>query len=340
MKAAVWKDAGKIEIEEIPEPSPGKGEVLVRVRAAGICGTDLAIYQGKFPKERAVPPRVLGHEFSGEIADVGAGVKEFRGGERVVVDPLISCGSCFACSSGFPHVCATLKIIGIDVDGAFAEYVVSPADRVHLLPARIPFETGAAVEPLAVAVHAVRRSGLAVGDGALVVGGGPIGILVALVTRALGAQKVLVTELQEYRLDMVKEMELSSINPLKEDLKRSISARFGLTGPDIVFEASGTAAGFQQAIDFVRIRGSIVEVSLPKVKTDLDMRRVNFGELTLLGSRVYSPIDIESAISFLADDKLRLESLLKTYPPEESQVLFGALVSGEGKLMKAILNFS
>ena len=131
-----------------------------------------------------------------------------------------------------------------------------------------------------------------------------------------------------------------SINPLKEDVQHCMTECFQGPGPDTVFEASGNAVGFQQAIDTIRIRGSIVEMSLPKVKTDLDLRRVNFGELTLVGSRVYSPIDIESAISLITDGRVWIEGLLKTFPPEESQVLFRALVSGEGKLMKAILNFS
>jgi (R,R)-butanediol dehydrogenase/meso-butanediol dehydrogenase/diacetyl reductase len=367
MKAAIWTGAGSIELGEVPVPAIGGDDVLIDVKAAGVCGTDLTIYQGKFPKDRSKPPLVLGHEFSGTVAVLGknaaagknaafgkhagadrGGGRGLEAGDRVVVDPLISCGKCYACVMGAPHVCLSLKLIGVDIDGGFAPHVRASASRVHRLPEGLSFEEGAMVEPLAVAVHAIRRSGMKVGDGVLVTGGGPIGILAALAARSAGARALVVSEIQEFRLKLLRELGLTGFNPLAGGsgntpgagsaggTRELVEEHFGGVGPDVVIELTGTDAGMQQAIESVRFRGTIVAIGLTKGVTGLDTRRVVFGEVTMTGSRVYSPVDIETSIDLIASGKVNVRPLIKIFRLEEAPSLFRKMAAGEGNLMKAI----
>jgi threonine dehydrogenase-like Zn-dependent dehydrogenase len=362
MKAAIWTEAGSIEIGEVPVPAIGGGDLLIDVKAAGVCGTDLTIYQGKFPKDRSKPPLVLGHEFSGTVAavgkseasgkypgDSGGAGRGLEVGDRVVVDPLVSCGTCYACVMGAPHVCLSLKLIGVDIDGGFAPHVKASAARVHRLPEGLSFEEGAMVEPLAVAVHAIRRSGMKVGDRVLVTGGGPIGILAALAARSAGARALVVSEIQEFRLKLLRELGLTGFNPLAggwgartgvaggaASTRALVEEHFGGVGPDVVIELTGTEAGMQQAIDSIRFRGKIVAIGLTKGASRLDTRRVVFGEVTVTGSRVYAPVDIETSIDLIASGKVMVGALIKTFRLEEAPSLFRKMASGEGNLMKAI----
>ncbi|HZK53313.1 MAG TPA: alcohol dehydrogenase catalytic domain-containing protein [Desulfosporosinus sp.] len=339
MKATVWKGAGRMKIENLPTPTIGAREVLIKVKATGICGSDLTIFQGKFHKHRAIPPMVLGHEFSGDIVEIGKEVKhDLNVGDRVFVDPLIPCGECYACREGSSHVCSTLKLIGIDIDGAFAEYVKASADRVYLLPERLTYEEGCVVEPLAVAVHAVRRAQTKVGDAVLVVGGGPVGVLIALVAICAGANPVVITEIQDYRTGLAETLGIKVVNPLIPGaLSDSMKNDFAGIGPNIAFEVTGTEQGTQQSIDCVRIRGTVVQVGAPKGNTDLDVRKGNFAELSIVGSRVYGPADIQIAINLLATGKFSVTSLYQTFPFEECSKVFQQIIAGDCNLMKPVI---
>ena len=192
MKASVLTDYGKIEYTDIPDPQPGDDEALIRVAYSGVCGTDVHVYQGHHPA--GIPPVIMGHEFSGTIVEVGKNNKKgLKKDDRVVVQPFLSCGICDLCITGRENVCADLKIFGIHIDGSFAEYVKAPVQRIHLIPKGMDFKLAALIEPLAVAFHDVRSSGLNVGQGVLVIGGGPIGLLIAAVARTAGASRILVT---------------------------------------------------------------------------------------------------------------------------------------------------
>jgi len=337
MKAVIWTGNDAIELGSVPDPRPAEGEVLVKVEATGICGTDLTIFHGKFPRERARPPMVLGHEFAGIVEETGRGVKGFERGNPVVVDPLISCGSCFSCTAGFPHLCSTLKLLGIDVDGSFATYVTVSAARTYRRPPGLGFVEGALVEPLSVAVHAVRRSAMKIGDRVLVTGGGPIGTLIALVARSVGARSLLVTEIDAYRLETLRQIGIPCCNPRKMEVQDMVDRHFDGIGCDIVFEATGISSGMQQAIGCVRTRGTITQVGLPKGETCNDARGVVFGEVTVMGTRVYEPVDIITSIDLLERRKIEITPLVSTFSIDECPSIFKKLSSGDSGLLKAVL---
>lgn len=337
MRAEIWQGKGRIESMDRATPNESPGEVLVRVLAVGICGTDLTIYQGKFDSARSIPPMIPGHEICGLIEGIGEGVEGWAIGERVALDPLIPCGRCYACSRGFPHVCTSLKILGVDRDGGFAEFVTVAAGRLHRLPGGMSDVEGALVEPVAVAVHDVRLGGLAVGDSALVVGGGPIGLLIAMVARAAGSRRVAVSEVNGYRSGIARDLGFETYDPTNRGFSERVREEFDKEGPDLAFDATGSAAGYQSAIDSVRVRGRIVQVGIPKGPFEVDLRRLNFAEISIVGTRVYSPDDITRAIELLAGKRIEAEKLASVHPLKECGRLLAELGSGTSKLLKPVL---
>ncbi len=336
MKALVWTGPNQSEIREIEKPVPGDDEILLKVTATGVCGTDLTIYKGYFPPERSVPPMALGHEMSGIVTETGRGVKGFSAGDRVIVDPLISCGSCYNCAKGLRHICKTLALIGVDINGSFAEYVKVKASKLHRIPDGLSFEEAALFEPLAVTVHAVRRSRLLAGDTVLIVGGGPIGILLAMTAEIAGARTVIVSEIQESRLKLLREYGFTAVNPLENGNSEIIAEYFEGIGPEIVFEATGTPQGWQASIDLACYRGRIIEVGVPKGKQEIDLRKGNFGELEIIGSRVYEPVDIKTALKYLSDRRYDWNKLIRTFPLAKGPEVLAELGSGKTDIMKAI----
>jgi threonine dehydrogenase-like Zn-dependent dehydrogenase len=182
MKAALYKDIKKVETGEIKKPEIKDKEALIKVKYAGICGTDIHIYKGLHP--RATAPLVMSHEFSGIVEEIGTKRKDIKMGDRVVINPLISCGNCFPCREGHPHICPNLNLVGIDQNGGFAEYTKVNSDKLFKIPDALPMDLAALMEPVAVAVHAVRKSKLSLGDKVAVIGGGPIGQLISQICTA------------------------------------------------------------------------------------------------------------------------------------------------------------
>ena len=336
MKALVWTGADASEIRDIEKPVIGADEVLLKVRATGVCGTDLTIYKGYFPAHRAIAPMALGHEMSGEIAELGSNVSGCSIGERVVADPLISCGTCYNCRRGLPHICKTLALFGVDGHGSFAEYVKVAADKLYRIPDTLSFEEAALFEPLAVAVHAIRRSRIAAGDTALVVGGGPIGILIAMAAEIAGARTVVVSEIQESRLTLLREYGFQTVNPMKVSDEEIIDTYFEGIGPELAYEVTGTAPGWQACIDLASYRGRIIEVGVPKGKQEIDLRKGNFGELEIIGSRVYEPVDIKTALKIIDENRYDWKKLISTFPLDKGPDVLTELGSGKTDIMKAI----
>lgn len=328
MKALVWRE--RVEIEDMPPPAPpAPGWATVKVRRAGICGSDVTITAGKHP--RAKPPLVPGHEFMGVVAatnpaDAGNGLEI---GRRVVVEPLLACGECRPCSRGFDHVCEKLRLLGVESDGGFAEFVNAPVARVYPLPDGISDEEAALIEPLAVAVHAVSLARPGPEDTVAVLGAGPIGLLIAQVARAAGAEKIWVCERIPYRLRLCEQLGISAIDTAECDaVARLREVAGGLA--DATFEAAGAPATVAMMIPLTAVKGRIVMVSLPKQACAAEFRELAYREQTIFGSRIYARGDFPEAIRLLAGNLVRVKPLIShEFPMRDHEAAFAAARAGD-----------
>lgn len=307
-KAAYYVGNKHFAIEEIEVPPPGPGQVQLDVAYCGICGTDLHIYLGHMDK-RVGDHRVIGHEMSGRVAALGEGVSGFRPGQPVVVRPLDACGECAACRAGYSHICHNLKFIGIDTDGAFQQLWNVPAHTLHALPEGLPLAHAALIEPLAVACHDVRRGRVATGEDVLVIGGGPIGMLIAQVARHAGGN-VIISEINEHRIAFASKLGISAVNPGKVDVAEHVQQATANKGADVVFEVSGSQPGAELMTASAATRGRIVMVAIHANKQNVDLFRFFWRELEMVGARVYEPQDYDAAIKLLADGVVDAETMI------------------------------
>lgn len=298
MQAAVYLGKESIKVQEWPTPELAAGEVLVRVRYAGICGTDMLTFSGKHP--RVTPPRILGHEVFGSVAEAKPPADAiWKSGTRVAIYPLISCGKCVPCREGNTHVCEELGVLGVDADGGFAEYVKVVSDQLVAVPDAVSDEQAALIEPLSVAVHVVRTSGFRTGDTGLVIGGGPIGNLIAQVLRGAGARAVIVSEVNPFRSALAKRLGCSTVNPAEENLQEALRWFTAEPFVDHVFEATGVPAAYRDAVLTCKVRGVITFVGLPETPPEVDVQSLVFKEIQTTGSRVYARRDYRGAIALL-----------------------------------------
>ncbi len=337
-RAAFYEGHQTIRIGDCTPLPPAPGQVQLRVSHCGICGTDLHIFHGNMDK-RVHLPQIVGHEMSGTVEAIGEGVTNAKPGDRVTVRPLDSCGACPACLAGHSHICMKLRFIGIDTPGAMQGLWTLPAHTLHHLPANLSFELGAMIEPLAVACHDVRLGEVAAGDCAVILGGGPIGTLVALVAKARGA-RVIVSEVNPFRVALARELGLEAVNPRETDLLQHVEAATGGAGADVVFEVSGTQAGADTMTQLARVRGRIVVVAIFSQKPAIDLFRFFWRELRLCGARVYEPQDFEAAIALAASATLPLERLITNVLPLDGlEAAFRQMESG-GDVMKILIRCS
>ena len=336
MKAVYYEGNRSIRLGECMPVSPRAGEVRIRVSYAGICGTDLHIYHGHMDK-RVVFPQIMGHEMSGVIQELGEEVTGFAIGDRVTVRPLDPCEECPACRSGHSHICQHLKFLGIETAGAFQTYWTVPAHTLHRLPDCLSLEHGALVEPLAVACHDVRIGQVKPGEYAVVLGGGPIGTLIALAAREAGAE-VLVSEINPFRLQLLQELGFDAINPKERDLAAYVGDHTDGAGADVVFEVTSSAAGAEIMTQLPRTRGRIVIVGIFGQPAKVDLHRFFWRELRLFGARVYEPEDFERAIELAAAGSMPLDRIITDiYPLEQLEEGFRQMENG-GRVMKILLN--
>jgi (R,R)-butanediol dehydrogenase / meso-butanediol dehydrogenase / diacetyl reductase len=301
---------------EVEAAAPGPGEVQVRVAYTGLCGTDLHIFHGDMDA-RVQRPLVFGHEMSGVVAAVGAGVEEWTPGRRVSVMPLAWDGTCPACRAGNEHICQNLDFIGIDSPGALQELWNVPADVLVALPDDLPLRDAALVEPVAVAVHDVRRSELTAGDKVVVVGGGPIGLLIATVARRFGGE-VVVAEPDAGRRAAIAALGFTTLDPLSVDQVAWVEEWTDGAGADVVFEVSGAAAAVRGVTALAKVRGTIVIVAIHPQPREIDLQRVFWRELRLLGARVYQRQDFETAVGMLAAGDIPADSVITDVVPLEA----------------------
>jgi len=304
-KGAYYLGDREVVVRDATPVEPGEGQVQIEVSHCGICGTDLHIWHGAMDK-RVDMPAILGHEMSGEIARVGPGVEDWKEGDRVTVMPLDFGRNPPA---GHSHIADFMKFMGIDSPGAFQSYWTVDASTLFRLPKGLSLEHGALIEPLAVACHDVRLGRVQKGEKVVVIGGGPIGMLVAMVAKHAGGE-VLVSEVNPFRVEKAKALGLDAVNPAEAELADRVRDWTGGRGADIVFEVSGSKAGAKVMTDLPRIRGRIVVVAVFAHKPEVDLFRFFWRELELCGARVYEAEDYDAALKIAAAGRLPLDELI------------------------------
>jgi 2-desacetyl-2-hydroxyethyl bacteriochlorophyllide A dehydrogenase len=335
MKAACYVGDKTMTVVDDEPRTPGVGEVRLDVAYTGICGTDLHILHGAMDS-RVTMPAILGHEMSGTIAAVGDGVDGWSVDDRVTVMPLDWCGHCPACRAGYQHICHNLNFIGIDSAGSMQGSWTVSQDVLVALPAALSLEGGALAEPTAVAVHDVRRAALREGERALVVGGGPIGLLIACVAAADGAD-VRVLELSEPRREFAQSIGLQAIDPAAPGTDELLREWTDGAGADVAFEVSGAVAGVEAGIQSLATRGRLVVVAIHSTPPPVNLHRVFWRELSLIGARVYERADFETAVALLAEGKIPADRLTTSIEPIDNvAAAFAELESG--RAMKVLIN--
>ncbi len=329
MRALVYGGGNEASLEEVGKPVPGTNEALLRILRSSICGTDLSILAGKHPRAKA--GLIMGHEIVARIEETDD--EDFQVGDLVTVEPIVSCGTCVACLSGFPHVCSSLKLYGIDIPGGMADYMVCDTANLWKIPEELSVDIAAFIEPLAVAVHAVRRSSLKFDDAVCVIGGGPIGMLTALIAQEHTTRPILISEPDASRRAIAGRLGFQSVNPIEEDLLESIARNTDGRGCDITFEAAGSQPAILAATKTLRPRGTLVQIAMPKVLMQMNIVDLTFKELNVIGVRVYEAYDFERAINFLAARQEVFNKILPTlFRLEQFPAAFEAAKKGTGGL--------
>ncbi len=329
MHALVFNGTKDLSIVEREKPTPKPGEALIKVGFAGICGSDMHIYHGTHPRAKA--PLIMGHEFSGVIEAINGEQDELKIGDKVVVYPLVYCGQCPACKTGHVHVCETLRLIGIDSDGAFGEYAAIPLEKIYKIPDDMDLKEAAIVEPLAVTVHALRESNFKLGDTVVVAGLGPIGTLMAETCRAAGASKVIVFDVVEEKVQKAASMGFIALNSKNCDIIAEVKKLTGGFGADMIFDCSGAPIIADIASKLVRVRGQIVVVAVYNNPPNVNYRDAGFKELNIIGVRVYRFKDYDIAIHLIHNKLIDVNAIIShVLPLSESPKGFTYMDDGVG----------
>lgn len=336
MKGIVCEKVGSFRFrDDLPEPEPAPGEAIVSIRRIGICGTDLHAYKGDQPY--FTYPRVLGHELAGVIERIGDHDGGLRAGDPVSVVPYMHCGSCIACRNGKTNCCASMKVLGVHIDGGMRERIAVPVDRLIKTEELTPDQT-AVLEPLAIGAHAVRRSGVARGETALVIGAGPIGLGVMAFAKSRGA-RVIAMDINEERLSFCRSWAKAdhAVNALRQP-REKLAELTGGEFPAVVFDATGNARSMTDAFELVAHGGSLVYVGL--VKGDIAFHDPEFHkrELTLMGSRNATREDFETALDLLRGGKIDADRFITHRAPFEEMIgRFDDWLRPESKVIKAMV---
>jgi len=342
MKALVLSQYRQLELQDLPQPTPAADEVLIQVRACGICGSDVHGYDGS--TGRRIPPLVMGHEAAGVIAAVGIAVKDFAVGDRVTFDSTISCGQCHFCKRGQVNLCDARQVLGVSCGdyrraGAFAEFVTVPARVLYRLPDGLAFEKAAMIEAISVAVHAVHLTPVELNDTAVVVGAGMIGLLTLQAARLAGCRKIIAVDVDEGRLRTALSLGAThSILAKDQDVPALVREWTDGRGADVAFECVGTSVTVQSAIESTRKGGTVTLVGNIAPRIELPLQSVVTRQIRLQGSCA-SGGEIPACIELLAAGLIQVEPMLSAFAPlEDGPRWFERLYSREAGLMKVVLH--
>jgi L-gulonate 5-dehydrogenase len=333
MKAAIMDAPQQMRIGDWKMPEPAAGEVLVRISAAGICAGDLYIYLGKNPY--ANYPRIAGHELCGTVTAIGAGVTGIEPGELVVVEPFIGCGKCYACRVGKTNCCSSLGLIGTNLPGGYAEFVVAPARNVHRVPQGLSALYASFAEPLAIGVQACRRADVQPGEYVLILGCGPIGLALIEVAKARGA-RVIATDISDSRLEFARSLGAEAIK--SAELFDTVREQTGGEGAAVVIEATGNPEAMQQTVELVASGGRIVIVGLVKRGINISIPGLDITrkEITLLGSRA-SVNCFPEALQLLASGRIAYPKIATQLNMWDAPAIFQKLVKDPTSMHKGVL---
>ncbi|HUL00002.1 MAG TPA: zinc-binding dehydrogenase [Nitrospirota bacterium] len=342
MKAVVKLRRGKgyMEMMDVARPIPGDTDALIRIRASGVCGTDYHIYTGEY---ESCPPHIVGHEFSGEIVEVGSRVTRLKPGDRVISELNVeSCGVCRYCKTGNVQICVSKRAPGTHIDGIYAEYQKMPAHLIHVLPDSVSFEEAAVIEPAAIVAHSLlERAKVEPQDLVVVLGPGPIGLLALQMARQHGARAVLMvgTDVDDrQRLPLARKLGADCvINTSQEDAVQKVLELSEGTGADLVIECSGAAAAINSGIDMLRKQGRMCVIGIPgPEKTSISWKRAVMKALNMVCTFSSSPLSWKLVLMMLECGKLDIKSLIShTYPLEQWEEAFKEIE--RGNVIKAVL---
>ncbi len=342
MKALLLSEYNHLDVADLPAPIPGADEILVRVAACGICGSDVHGYDGT--SGRRIPPIVMGHEAAGVVAAAGSGVSKFKTGDRVTFDSTVYCGQCEFCLQGDVNLCNNRQVIGVSCGdyrraGAFAEYVVVPQRITYHLPATLEFQEAAMLEAVSVALHAVRVSEMKGGETALVIGAGMIGLLTLQAAKAAGASQVLIADIDRSRLERAEKLGADATLLLSgNELVQEILRRTGGKGVDLVLEAVGRDETISASIASVRKGGTVTLIGNISPQVKIPLQVVVSRQIRLQGSCASSG-EYPEAMELLANGKIKVKSLITAIAPlSDGPQWFARLHAGEPNLMKVVLD--
>jgi len=337
MKALMLTGKEVIEVVDLEKPEINSDEVLINIKATGICGSDIKGYAGK--NERMLPPIIMGHEFTGCISEIGREVRGFDIGEKVVVLPLLFCGKCKYCKKGQTNLCLNKSFLGVlGINGSMAEYIAMPSKQLYRLPDKIDYITGTLIEPLSVAFSAVNKVNTD-GKMVLIIGAGTIGLLILEILKKKRPLKVLVADIREHRLDLAKKIGADlTINPLKENMAQVIEKNTDSNGIDISFEAVGTSETAKQSIDLLNVKGISVWVGNSEKEVMVDMQEIVTREKSIIGSYIYTHAEFGQVVDLLNKSDLDLNAFISDVMPlEEGPEAFKKVSADTSKSLKTIL---
>jgi len=332
MLAAVLKDKQKLSVEEVPFAALRENEVRIKVKYCGICGSDLGFFM-----RGDRPGSILGHEFSGTVEEIGKNISSWKRGDRVVINPLPSCGQCFQCRSGATNLCAKgLTGIGLEMAGAFAQYCTVPSGMLCPLPSQLDFAGGALAEPAAVVLHAIRISKIGIGDSAIILGAGPLGLMAVQLLKNMAITPLIVIEPDPIRAKIAKE--LGADHVLQKEINRSFLQKLLEIrgGSDVAFECSGTPPALNLALDLVRPAGTIVLVGVIRAPLDFMLRPIVVKEIKVLGSFGYTT-EFQQAIEFLEKGVISAKNLVSEIVPLRDIELAFQRCLGSEKPLKVLV---
>lgn len=329
---------GEIIFREVPIPKPEAGQVLIKIQRIGICGSDIHVYHGKHPFTSY--PVTQGHEVSGEVAALGEGVETFAVGQKVTIEPQVFCGHCHPCTHGKYNLCEELKVMGFQTTGTASQYFAVDASKVTPLPDAMSYEEGAMIEPLAVAVHAVRRAGDVSGQKIAVIGAGPIGNLVAQAAKGMGAAQVMVSDISDYRLRLAEECGADfTVNTAAKEFNDAMMENFGSDKADVIYDCAGNNTTINQAIRSARKGSMIILVAVFAGMANADLAVLNDHELDLNTTMMYRHEDYVKAIELVNAGKVALKPLMsKVFPFAQYKQAYEYIDNNRETSMKILID--